>query len=126
MEPNPDPGLARKEFAMRFFTKMMAATAVVVGLGFAGSATANAAHPPQVVVNPSFAPYPFPYPYPFPGPFPFPRVDYDYVVFYKPSIFAPWQVYGKFETLHKAQITALRLQQFGTATRIERVRGFGW
>jgi hypothetical protein len=58
-----------------------------------------------------------------------PRVDFDYVVIYKPSIFTPWRAYGTYETQHQAQHAARRLEFAGVAVRIERVRDrglFGW
>ena len=110
---------------MNYLTKLLTAAAVVVGVGFAGTATAAAGQPQKVTAQPSILPYPYPFPYPGPFPKPFPRVDHDYVVFYKPSIFSGWRVYGKFETRNGAQIAALKLERFGTPTRIERVRGFG-
>jgi hypothetical protein len=119
---------------MKLFTKLLTATAVVIGIGFAGTATAGAAHPQKVIVQPGILPYPYPFPFPYPGPFPgpfpkpIPRVDFDYVVVYKPSVFAPAVVYGKFETFNGAQIAALRLQSLGVPTRIVPVRDYynGW
>jgi hypothetical protein len=112
---------------MTRFTKWLAAVAVVAGVGFASQA-ASAAGP--VVVQPTFYPNPGPFP-PRPLPYPGPRVDYDYVVIYKPSFFAPWVVYGKFETYSQARHAERRLEWNGFAVRIERVRdhhhgGYGW
>jgi hypothetical protein len=110
---------------VRLITKCLAVAAVVVGLLFAGTATATAGQP-KVIVKPSILPYPYPYPFPSP----FPRVDFDYVVVYKPSVFAPPVVYGKFETFNGAQIAALRLESLGLPARIVRVRddynGWRW
>ena len=113
--------------------------AAAVAVGFAGAA--SAADP----VRPAgfFGGYfpgngwnPYPYPYPNPGPFPPrpvpfpPRVDFDFVVVYKTSPFAPARVYGRFETSRSAQAAAFRLEAFGYATRIVPVRdydnGFAW
>ena len=110
---------------MTRFTKLLAVAAVLGGLvGFAGTASA---HPPKVVIVPGITPKPFPFPNP--GPFP-PRVDFDFVVLYKPSIFAPSIVFGKFETLNGARIAALRLESFGFPVKIVPVRdfnnGFRW
>ena len=121
---------------MKILTKILAATAVVVGLGFAGTSTAEASHPQKVIVQAGYNPFPFPYPYPFPlpypnpgpfpGPFPnpIPRVDIDYVVVYKTGVFGPQKVYGKFETLTGARSAALRLESFGYPVRIVPVRDY--
>src|SRR5438445_3814200 len=100
------PGLARKETAMSSLPRWFAVAAVAVGMGFAS--TAEAAPPPVVKVQPTvgggylpgyvpggYVPGYIPGGY-IPGgyipqPLP-PRVDYDYVVIYQPSIFAPWRV----------------------------------
>jgi hypothetical protein len=120
---------------MRYFKKTLAVLAVAVGFGvFAGQATASDPRvQPQFIGG--YTPKPFPYPnpgpfpprplpFPYPGPFP-PRVDFDYVVVYKPSIFSPWRVYGKFETLNQARFAERRLEAFGLPARTERVRDFG-
>ncbi|HSQ56107.1 MAG TPA: hypothetical protein VLM40_10235 [Gemmata sp.] len=103
-------------------TKCAAAVAVVVGLGFASAGSA-AAHPPRVILQPSITPYPYVYPSPYPATFP--RVDRDYLVYYRPSVIAPWQVYGRFETHFGAERAVDSLQRFGLPTRIQRVRDFG-
>jgi hypothetical protein len=109
---------------MTRFTKLLAIAAAAGGLlGVAGTASA---HPPKVVVVGGYTPNPFPYPNP--GPFPPPRVDFDFVVVYKTSIFAPPVVFGKFETLGGARVAALRLESLGFPVRIVPVRDFhnGW
>jgi hypothetical protein len=103
---------------------LLAVAAVAVGLGFAATPSASAAHPPKVVVIGGYTPNLYPLPFPNPGPFPPPRVDFDFVVVYKPSIFTPPIVYGKFETLHGARIAALRLESFGYPVRIVPVRDY--
>jgi hypothetical protein len=113
----------------------LAVAAAVVGLGVAAQ-TASAAGPVKVQPTimpypkpyPQPLPYPYPYPQPFPnpGPFPPPRVDYDYVVLYKPSFFSPVKVYGRYETRFQAQYAAQRLERNGFPTRIERFRDNGW
>ena len=107
---------------MTRFNKCLTATAVAVGLGLAATPTASAAHPPKVIVVGGYNPNPFPYPFPNPGPFPPPRVDFDFVVLYKPSIFGPPVVFGKFETLNGARIAGLRLESFGFPVKIVPVR----
>ncbi len=102
---------------MRRFTKILAVAVAVAGLGFASS-TANAAEP-------GLRYYPTIH---NPGPFPIQSVDYDYLVIYKPSIFSPWRVYGKFETLPEARFAERRLEWQGFAVGVERVRDYhgGW
>lgn len=107
------------------FKRWLAVAAVAVGFAVSGASTATAA-PPQFnggYLSNGYVPKPFPNPGPFP-----PRVDFDYVVIYKASIFSPWRSYGKFETYHQARYAEQRLALFGYATRIERVRDFrgGW
>ena len=111
---------------MTLFNKCLAATVVAIGLGFVATPTASAAQPPKVIVVGGYTP--FPYPFPNPGPFPPPRVDFDFVVLYKPSTFAPPVVFGKFQTLNGARIAALRLESFGFPVKIVPVRDFnnGW
>lgn len=114
----------------------------VAAVGFAGTAAAGPVHPVQkggVIVFPTFpAPQPFPFPnpgpfpprpLPFPQPFPNPpRVDFDFVVVYKPTFFGGPVVFGKFETRRGAEAAAFRLELQGFPTKIVPVRDFnnGW
>jgi hypothetical protein len=119
-----------KEHAMTRLTKCLAAVAVIGGMGLTAQ-TASA----QVKVMPTvpgthltpFPPKPFPNPGPFPPrPFPPQRIDFDYVVLYKPSFFSGVQVYGRYETRFQAETVARRLELNGFPTRIDRFRDNGW
>lgn len=103
------------------FKRWLAVAAVAVGFAVATASPASAANP-YPHLNTGFVPGGY-----FPRPLP-PRIDFDYVVIYKASIFSPWRAYGKFETLHQARHAEQRLALFGCATRIERVRDYhsGW
>lgn len=118
---------------MTRFTKCLLAAAVVAGFGLAaGSASAA----PPVIVHQTIKPFPThghghnhgighghghnhgPV---YPAPFPLPRHDHDYLVQYRPSVFGGWQVYGKFETRHGAEVAQQRLEWQGIPTRIIRL-----
>lgn len=120
---------------MKMFQSGLAVAAVA--LGFAGAASAADPVKKGVIDHGGVAAGGvkiLPHPYPNPGPFPPkphpvpPRVDFDFVVAYKPSVFAPPRVYGKFETLNAARFAALRLESFGYPVQVVPVRDFrgGW
>lgn len=51
--------------------------------------------------------------YPNPGPFPPAVIDIDYKIYYRPYHRAPWQYYGRAETLHEARHIERRLEAQG-------------
>jgi hypothetical protein len=110
---------------MTRLSKWLMAAAVVAGVGF--TAQSASAHPPTVVVHPTFRPFPNPGPFP-PRPLPFPNPhrphDHDYLVQYRPSPFGGWVTYGKFETRHGAETAQRRLEWQGIATRVVRLHDY--
>jgi len=109
---------------MTRLTKCLVAAGVVAGFAF--TAQSASAHPPTVIVSPTVAPYPTYYT-PRPALYPplvvnpiLPRIDYDYLVLYRPTPFGGWRVYGKFETRHGAEHAERRLECQGIPSRIVR------
>jgi hypothetical protein len=111
---------------MTRLTKMfVAATVVVVGVGF--TAQSASAAPPSVIVHPTFRPFPthgqiHHRPLPFPNPHR--PHDHDYLVQYRPSVFGGWRTYGKFETRHGAEVAQRRLEWQGIPTRVIRLHDY--
>lgn len=114
------------------------------GIALALLATPATAHPPGVIVYPQVysyspprvlpvAPAPLlppavgpivPAPYPPPPVVVAPGIGRDFVVYVRPSVLAPWRIYGRYDTRLEANRVARQLECSGFLTRVESVPGW--